>query len=149
MHTLFDPAVAEKMLQRVESLTPASERQWGKMSVDQMLAHCAKGFEMAIGIIKPKRVLIGRILGPLIRKKYSDESEFGRNSPTGDELRITTPQDFEQEKKKLLKLLRQFSSAGEKGVTNNPHPFFGKLTATEWGIGMYKHLDHHLRQFGG
>jgi hypothetical protein len=25
---------------------------------------------------------------------------------------------------------------------------FGKLTASEWNIMMYKHLDHHLTQFG-
>ena len=149
MHTLFDPATAEKMAHRIEALTLASDRHWGKMTVDQMLAHCAKGLEMASGLIKPKRVFIGRILGPLIRKKYSDESEFGRNSPTSEELRIATPQNFEQEKIKLLDLLKQFSSAGEKGATTHPHPFFGNLTPTEWGIGMYKHLDHHLRQFGG
>ncbi len=148
MHTLFDPAVTEKILQRVEALTPEADRKWGKMTVDQMVAHCVKGLEMAIGIIKPKRVFIGRILGPMIRRKYSDESEFGHHSPTSDELRITTPQNFEEEKKKLIALLKQFSSAGEKGATNHPHPFFGKLSPAEWGIGMYKHLDHHLRQFG-
>lgn len=149
MHTLFDLTVSEKMLQRIEALTPAVDRKWGKMTVEQMVAHCVKGLEMAIGIIKPRRVFIGRIIGPLIRKKYSDESEFGRHSPTSDELRITTSQNFEEEKKKLIALLKQFTSAGEKGVTNHPHPFFGKLTPAEWWIGMYKHLDHHLRQFGG
>ncbi len=149
MFTLFDPASTEKMLLRIESITPEAARQWGKMTVDQMLAHCAKGLEMAIGIIKPKRVFIGRILGPLIRKKYSDESPFGQHSPTSDELRMTVPQNFDQEKQRLISLLKQFSSAGEKGATNHPHPFFGKLTPAEWGIGMYKHLDHHLRQFGG
>ncbi|MFD1127776.1 DUF1569 domain-containing protein [Paenibacillus provencensis] len=30
----------------------------------------------------------------------------------------------------------------------NPHPFFGKLTSEEWSIGLYKHLDHHLKEFG-
>jgi Protein of unknown function (DUF1569) len=42
----------------------------------------------------------------------------------------------------------RFAKGGAEGCTKHPHNFFGKLTPLEWATGMYKHLDHHLRQFG-
>ncbi len=148
MKSLFAPDSFKEILMRVEKISPDVKRQWGQMNVAQMLAHCAHGLEMASGIIHPKRVLIGRILGPLFRKKYSDDTPFGRNSPTSDELKVTGERNFDQEKQRLILLLKKFSAAGERGVTQHPHPFFGSLTPHEWGIGMFKHVDHHLRQFG-
>jgi hypothetical protein len=149
MKTLFDQTVSSEILSRIEKITTDAKRQWGKMEVDQMLAHCANGLEMACGIIHPKRIFIGRIIGPLFRKKYSDEKPFDQGTPTSDELRITDKRNFEAEKLRLIDLLKKFSAGGERGVTSHPHPFFGLLEPAEWGIGMYKHLDHHLRQFGG
>ncbi|MDZ4803510.1 MAG: DUF1569 domain-containing protein [Candidatus Eisenbacteria bacterium] len=29
-----------------------------------------------------------------------------------------------------------------------PNPIFGNLSVDEWGKLSWKHLDHHLRQFG-
>jgi hypothetical protein len=149
MKTLFDQVASMEIQNRIEKISPNAKRQWGKMDVDQMLAHCANGLEMASGIIHPKRIFIGRIIGPLFRKKYSDEKPFDHSTPTSDELRVTGRKDFEAEKQRLIFLLKNFSAEGERAVTKHPHPFFGPLTAAEWGIGMYKHLDHHLRQFGG
>jgi hypothetical protein len=45
-------------------------------------------------------------------------------------------------------LIDRFAAAGPQGCTTHPHAFFGSLTPDEWAILMYKHLDHHLRQFG-
>ncbi len=149
MKTLFDQNTSAEILNRIESLSPDAKRQWGTMEVDQMLAHCGKGLEMAMGIINPKRIFIGRIIGPLFRKKYTDESPFDHANPTSDELRVVERRNFEAEKQRLILLLRNFSMGGESAVTQHPHPFFGPLKPAEWGIGMYKHLDHHLRQFGG
>jgi len=150
MKTLFDSTVATEMITRIEKISPQSSRQWGKMDVAQMLAHACGALEMSMGIINPKRIFIGRIIGPMFRKKYSDEKPFEPSSPTSEELvTIGQPKDFNSEKLRLIELVKKFSMGGEPVVTNYPHPFFGSLTASEWGVGMYKHLDHHLRQFGG
>lgn len=138
-----------EIVSRIEKITRDAKRQWGKMEVDQMLAHCGNGLEMAMGIIKPKRIFIGRIIGPLFKKKYVDDTPFDHDNPTSDELRITGRKNFEGEKQRLILLLENFSMGGESAATQHPHPFFGPLKPAEWGIGMYKHLDHHLRQFGG
>jgi hypothetical protein len=56
--------------------------------------------------------------------------------------------DLTIERKRLLERISRFASAGSNGCTQYPHSFFGPLTPDEWAILMYKHLDHHLRQFG-
>ena len=146
MRHLFDPVDADEMKTRILQISPGAVKQWGKMEVAQMLAHCGNGLEMAIGIIKPKRIFIGRLIGGLLKSKYTDEKPFDKGSPTSVELRITDSRDFNGEKERLLALLKRFSE--EKKSTTHPHPFFGDLRPDEWSRGMYKHLDHHLRQFG-
>jgi hypothetical protein len=147
MKSLFDESAKAEILSRVDKLSQNAARQWGKMQVSQMVCHCAKGLEMAMGTINPKRVFIGRILGPIFKGKYSDESAIGKNSPTSSDLIVDNNPNFELEKKRLKDLINQFSANGEAGATKHPHPFFGPLTPVEWGKGMYKHLDHHLKQF--
>lgn len=137
------------MLGRIEKITPGNQRQWGSMDVAQMLAHCGNAMEMAMGKINPQRVFIGRLLGGIFKHTYTNEKPFSKDSPTSDEIRVTDSRDFNNEKTRLLSLVREFAAGGEKGCTHHPHPFFGSLTAAEWSRGMYKHLDHHLRQFGG
>jgi hypothetical protein len=147
MKSLFEPITLHEITNRLDQLTPVATPQWGKMDVSQMLAHCSNGMAMAMGTIKPKRTLIGKLIGPLFRSVYSNDKPFAKEGPTSDELRVTDECDFKKEKARLKELIIQFSNHGPEKVTNHPHPFFGPLTSSEWGIGMYKHLDHHFRQF--
>ncbi len=148
MKTLFDPEAAKEVVARINNLSPGSTALWGKMKVDQMLAHCTRGLEMGTGDQNLPRPFIGRLIGGLLRSVYSNDKPFHRNSPTAPYLTVTDPRDFEQEKQKLFAIIQRFQTGGESKCTTHPHPFFGKLTPREWGIGMYKHLDHHLNQFG-
>ena len=119
------------------------------MTPAQMLAHCSAGLEMAAGEIRPPRALIGRIIGPAVKRvAIRDEELMRRNSPTAKELRMTGDWDFGAERERLYGLIDRFAAAGPPGCASHPHPFFGPLTPDEWAILMYKHLDHHLRQFG-
>jgi hypothetical protein len=43
---LFEPAVYTEITERVNRLSPESQRQWGKMTVSQMLAHCKEAFKV-------------------------------------------------------------------------------------------------------
>jgi hypothetical protein len=148
MKSLYEPATAEHILARIDRLQPTTQRQWGKMDVAQMMAHCSNAMELACGKLAVKRSLIGRLIGPRVRHMLTDDKDFPRNSPTAKELKIADARDFTREQARLKDLVRQFHSAGEANCTRNPHPFFGPLTPTEWSSGMYKHLDHHLKQFG-
>lgn len=150
MKSLFQSGCVDEVQQRLSRLRPDQPRQWGTMSSAQMLAHCSLGFEMATGEIRPSRALIGRILGPVIKPMALREEEpMRRNSPTMKELVIEGDRNFENERKRLSGLIDRFAAAGAAGCTAHPHAFFGSLTPDEWAVLMYKHLDHHLRQFGG
>lgn len=148
MKSLFEEPTRVEILNRIDSVSSQATPQWGAMNVSQMLCHCKRALEMAVGKLNPRRIFIGRLLGPLFRSQYSNEKPFGQGTPTSVELTVKELPDFELEKQRLKDLVIQFSQGGEARVTQHPHPFFGALTAAEWGKGMYKHLDHHLRQFG-
>ena len=61
---------------------------------------------------------------------------------------MADPREFAREKERLKQSVQEFHRGGEAKCTTLPHPFFGEITPAEWAMGMYKHLDHHLRQFG-
>jgi Protein of unknown function (DUF1569) len=149
MKTMFDAACVDEIQHRLAGLQPGSAKQWGKMSLAQMLAHCSKGLEMATGELRPPRALIGRIVGRLVKRAaLGNNKPMMRNSPTSKELVVEDDRDFSVERARLSGLIDRVAASGPAGCTNHPHAFFGPLTAEEWGILMYKHLDHHLRQFG-
>lgn len=148
MKNLFQPEAVEDLISRIDKLQPASTRQWGKMDVAQMMAHCSATLDMASGQLNLPRVFIGRVLGPFVKPIFTNEKPFSRNSPTDKKLKFSDPRDFAPEQEQLKLKLRQFHQGGEAHCTKQPHPFFGALTPQEWSRGMYKHLDHHLRQFG-
>jgi Protein of unknown function (DUF1569) len=146
---LFQAERVDEIKNRLQQLRPDSVRQWGKMSPAQMLAHCSAGIEMAAGDIRPPRALIGRIIGPAVKRvAVRDDEPMRRNSPTAKELVMTGEMNFESERQRLNGLIDRFVVTGPSGCTDHPHAFFGPLTPDEWAILMYKHLDHHLRQFG-
>ena len=133
-------------MERIEKLTPQTQRLWGKMNVNQMLAHCSAGLEMASGRITPPRSFMGRIIGGFFKDMYINDKPFEKSSPTS--LKIENNIDYAKEKQRLKETISRFSQDGIAGVTSQPHPFFGRLTPVAWGKGMYKHMDHHLKQFG-
>ncbi len=119
------------------------------MNPAQMLAHLSQAFRTASGELKLKRVLIGKLFGSFAKKKFvTGEGPFGKNSPTDKSFIITDDRDFGTEKKMLLALIEKFNTSGVEGITKETHPFFGEMSPDEWDRLMYKHLDHHLRQFG-
>jgi len=148
MKNLFEKGSAEELLLRIDGLQPATQRQWGKMDVAQMMAHCSAALDMASGKLVLPRLFIGRLLGSFVRPIYSNEKPFSKSSPTDPKLVVSDQRDFQKEKDQLKVKVREFQEGGEAKCTRHPHPFFGSLTPYEWGRGMYKHLDHHLRQFG-
>lgn len=147
MISLYHASALSAILNRLEGLQPTAERQWGKMNVAQMLAHCNSTMKMANGTSNHKRLFIGYILGPLFKPNYLSDKSFDKGSPTSPHFTIVDEREFEKEKIELLRLVKEFAAAGPEKATRHPHGFFGKLTPEQWGKVMYKHLDHHLRQF--
>jgi hypothetical protein len=151
MKNLFDPDLAEELKQRILRMQPDSTRQWGRMSPTQALAHCTSGLQMAMGTINPKRAPFpARLLGPLIKPfVFGNDKPIRRNSPSAPELfpPDSTTRDFEHERAQLIATIDTFVTQNSSCCSRHAHPFFGRLTPQQWAILMYKHLDHHLRQF--
>jgi Protein of unknown function (DUF1569) len=148
MKNLFEPATVTEITDRMAHLRAGSERNWGKMNVAQMLAHCSAWMEMALGLTSPRRSLIGRIFGTIAKSTILNEEPIRRNMPTDKSLIVRNERDFETERERLLEWTSRFAAGGPEKCTNHPHCFFGKMTPKEWATLAYKHMDHHLRQFG-
>jgi hypothetical protein len=149
MKNLFDAATAEGVKKRLAQLTPDTARLWGTMYPAQMLAHCSLAMEMAVGDRNPPPMFIGRIIGPVLRRlALGNDEPMRRNSPTSPLLLVQGDRDLDTERTRLAGLIDRFVSAGPAGCTRHPHTFFGRLTPDQWATLMYKHTDHHLRQFG-
>jgi uncharacterized protein DUF1569 len=149
MKNLFQASAAQEIERRIAALKPDTPAQWGTMNVAQMVAHCSAGLELASGDRRPPRALAGRLIGWAIKPMVlRDDEPMRRNSPTVEGLVVNDKRDLEIERSRLLELISRFVTSGSSGCTTHPHSFFGRLTPDEWAVLMYKHLDHHLRQFG-
>jgi Protein of unknown function (DUF1569) len=149
MKNLYEAATVKEIKDRIARLGPASTRQWGKMTASQAMAHCSVGMEWAVGDNNPPRMFIGRLFGPIAKSSLlKDEKPMSRNAPTARSLVVKDERNLSKECQRLSTLVERFSSAGPRGCTKHPHTFFGPMTPEEWASLMYKHLDHHLRQFG-
>ena len=146
MKSIFDEETYQEVLDRLSKLTPDSERQWGKMTVAQMLWHCQLPIRIAIKNKKPVRK--GNPLIRMLFKKslYSDKP-WRKNLPTVPAAKTREEKDFDQEMNTLMQMVKELYQLRER-TDWNPHPIFGEFTPEQWGKLQYKHLDHHLGQFG-
>lgn len=133
---------------RLKTLRADSRAQWGKMSAAQMVVHCQQPLRVAIGQLRLKHGLIGKLFGKMAKRKLLSDQPWSRGMPTAPEFKVTTNPDFESERRALLDLVRRFGEGGPSSLTPLPHPFFGPLTPDEWSELQWRHLDHHLKQFG-
>lgn len=146
MKTIFNPETMEELIGRVNSMDQNSKRKWGKMTAYQMLKHCTLSEEMFLGKTSYRRLFIGRLFGSMTLKGIlKNDAAMKQNQPTHPEMKITGTGDFEAERKKWIELLRKYPSFSNQAFV---HPFFGKMSREEIGKYVYKHTDHHLRQFG-
>ena len=149
VRSLTDGGSADTLKQRVDRLRTDSQRLWGTMSPAQAVAHCSSALEMAMGTIRPRRALLGRVIGSLIKSKVlGNDDELRRNTTTVRELVVADERDLHAERARLRALIDRFVAGSPTICTTHPHAFFGSLKPTEWAVLMYRHLDHHLRQFG-
>ena len=125
MKNLFDKDTYTEIINRLNTLTPETQRQWGKMNVAQMLAHSKEAFKVPLSDKKMPRSILGLLVGWMIKSKLYNDEPWKRNLPTAPNFIIKDERDFDKD----------------------PHPMFGAFTPEQWGMSMYKHLDHHLQQF--
>jgi hypothetical protein len=137
--------------QRIEQLSAESKPKWGIMTVTQMLAHCQRPLEIALGDEYVKMKFHRRLSGPFKKLYFTSKSGLhGKNTRSLRIFRVDNDEglDFLCEQTRLLVFLRRFSEKGIDGKLVGRHPLFGFMTQRDWDLTQQKHLDHHLRQFG-
>lgn len=146
MNSLFDPEARGRVVARVGRLTPGAVRQWGQMSVAEVQVHLAGQLRMALGElpVAPKRVPLRY---PVLKQLAVYWLPWPKGAPTAPELRATPPAEWESDRAALLELIERFAARGPREKWPD-HPAFGRLSGRAWGVLAYRHLDHHLRQFG-
>ena len=142
---LFDPSVKQEIIDRINKLTPQTQRQWGKMNVEQMLAHVQLPISCAYGTHQVKGSFLLKLLGPLFKSVLYNEKPYKQSLPTDKSYVVVDKKDFEKEKEGLLEKLSMFSN---DNIVLLNHPVWGKMSKDQWSKATWKHLDHHLKQFG-
>ena len=147
--SLYEGSIQRTATERINALTAESRPEWGKMDVAQMCAHCTETFEVMNGE-KPlsKTPFIARLFKGSILKSLTNDKPISKNSPTHPQYKKVDQMQLDREKERLVAVIDRFVKEDEAQANARVHPFFGEMTADQRGIGMYKHLDHHLKQFG-
>ena len=136
-----------EIVDRVKLLSNVNVRKWGKMTLQQMLVHCTTQLQLALGEIAFKQQ--GSFMMRTAIGKWIAFSNIpwpkGSNTPNemNAEINNFILSDIEIEKMELLTYLSKVLKASQL----SPHPFFGMLSQKEWGKLIFKHIDHHLKQF--
>lgn len=139
----------DEIMERVEKLTPNAQPQWGKMTVAQMLSHVSQAQEVMNGTQTLENIpFYAKLLKGLIKKVVLSEKPYRRSMKTASQYVVTSEQDFEEQKKRIIDALEVFRKQSPEEMDKHSHPLFGKMTPDEKGWSSYKHLDHHLTQFG-
>ena len=146
MPTLFDPAARAGIRARVDRLTSEQTPRWGKMSAGKMVVHVSDQLRMALGELpcKPKDT---PFKNPLMKRLIIYLLPWPKGAPSADELLQGTPGAWDDDVASLRTLIDRFGERGSAGEFPE-HPAFGALNGRMWGVLAWRHLDHHLRQFG-
>lgn len=146
---IFTPEIANTIIARIQQLTPQTQPLWGKMNVAQMLAHCNVAYEMAFENIHPKPGFLMRwVLKALVKPGVTNEVPYKKNIRTAPAFLITDERDFNKEKTRLIQYIEKCVSLGAAHFDGKESLSFGNMNTTEWNNMFYKHLNHHLGQFG-
>ena len=149
MKNIFTKQITEEVIGRINNLTVETQPTWGKMNVAQMLAHCAVAYEGVYTDKFPKpNAFVRFMLKTFVKKQVVSEKPYAKNGRTAPQFLITDTRNFEKEKQKLVDYIIKTQELGEEHFNNKKSHSFGKLTKEEWNNLFYKHLDHHLNQFG-
>lgn len=148
MKSIFNADDNAELVTRINQLGPCTKAQWGKMDVAQMMTHCTAAMNMAFGLSKCHRHWIGVLFGNISKRRVLKTNQLDRNIPAYIAMRVEHACDFEEAKKNFLNIIEFAFEEGETKLVKYPHPYFHKFKAGEWCQLNWKHLDHHLRQFG-
>ncbi len=149
MKNLFHLDDREHLIRRIEQLEPSNQRNWGRMTIHQILAHLSDPFRHSLGE-KEAVDLHNAVFQSFFGKWMVRFIPWPKSAPTAGEFLpgqgMTEPIDFDSDKQTLLLLIHRFVNV-PPDYKFKAHPVFGTLSRKDLGRLYWRHLDHHLRQF--
>jgi hypothetical protein len=147
MKTMWEASRQREIRGRVARLSPEAPGAWGRMSAPQMVCHLADSLKMALGDLPVTHKKVP-IRFPPLKQLIVYVAPFPKGVPTAPELIARSPAAWQVDVAELQALVDRFVARGSEAVPWPDHPAFGKLSHRAWGVLVYRHMDHHLRQFG-
>ena len=152
LRTIADPETLDELLSRLARLTPESQRRWGTLTPAELLCHLGDAGDAVLRLrvtpgpapaVKPSRLLKWlAVWSPVPWPKGA------KTRPGSDPKQLgTRPGDFEADRERVVAGLRGMATA-EPGTLLPVHFRFGSMSQKDWQRWAYRHMDHHLRQFG-
>jgi hypothetical protein len=146
MKSIWETGARRELQTRFGALKPDARPAWGRMNAPKMVTHVADSLRMALGELacSPKA-------SPLrytpIKQLVIYVLPWPKGVPTAPELLARAPASWATDVADLNGLIERLGSRGPAGPFG-VHPAFGRLTGRTWGALMYRHMNHHLTQFG-
>ena len=148
MTTIANPQVVQSLVDRLGRVNLDTPRQWGTMTPHEMLCHLSDSFLVALGERQASSAETWMNRTIIKWVALHTAMPWPKGVPTRPEVNPhklgTKPEVFQKDRSRAVELLTRFVSATKFGR----HPGFGSLTYDEWRIWAFRHVDHHLRQFG-
>ena len=145
--TIFESPHLDELLERLDRLSPDAKAQWGKMTAAGMICHLSDSLRVASGEIAAEFHRTP-LANPLVRWLMAYVVPFPKaKAQTAPEMLRTKPSDWQADLSAAREHLRAAAERGPGGKWAR-HPAFGDVSGTLYGVFIYKHFDHHLRQFG-
>lgn len=145
-NSIFDAAARAALLTRMDRLDAVTPARWGTLTAPRMVAHLIDSVRMALG----EYPVAGRssfLSNPVMRFLIIHVLPFPKGAPTAPALLTRAPESWPADIAALKTLIERAASNGLSG-TWVPHPAFGAISPRDWGVLIYKHVNHHLTQFG-
>ncbi|HYE96754.1 MAG TPA: DUF1569 domain-containing protein [Rubricoccaceae bacterium] len=147
MRTLFSPADRAAIHARLDRLTPNAERRWGRMTAPEMVCHIADQMRVGLGEL-PAPSKPSFLSNPVLRRAALFWLPWPKGkAPTDPAMLTSKPASWVDDVAAVHALVERVGERGAEGPWST-HPAFGRLSGKDWGRLCYRHLDHHLTQFG-
>jgi hypothetical protein len=146
MESFFEESTYNYLRERLASIPADARPKWGKMDAAQMFKHCQYPLQIAMGKEKMK-LASNWFVKTFFKKSLYSDKPYRRNLPTVKNFKVIEDKDFQSEKEKLDQWMQELWYDRDND-NRRPHPVFGNFTKDQWGKMQWKHLNHHLEQFG-
>lgn len=149
MATLRSDIDRNALIERLDKLSGDEKPLWGKMNAEQMMSHLVQAGELPfVASVADRSSFLSRtIIKPLILYVLPMPKEVKVSPDMDQQANGRRSQGFETDRSLLIHSINKLGTLPADHQCLQ-HPFFGKMSAKEWAVIAYKHIDHHLKQFG-